>query len=101
MITPKRFKQLHILGGERCLHPVDHVVAVIAAFTADIHCCKAIQRHIGGLLHRRIDCHKSAHVFPSDIGFEDSFTPNPVSTLSGNSPLGHFIAQLDFKFCTI
>ena len=100
-VIPECFKQLHILGGKRCFHPVDHIVAVIASLTADIHCGKAIQGHIGGLLNRGIDCHKSTHIFPSNIGFEGGFTPDPLSTFSGNSPPGHFIAQLDFKFCSI
>ena len=101
MVIPERFKQLHILGGKRRFHTVDHVVAVITAFTANIHCGKAIQGHIGGLLHRGIDSHKSAHIFTGNIGFEGSFAPDPISTFSGNSPPSHFIAQLDFKFRSI
>lgn len=53
MVIPECFKQLHILGGERRFHAVDHIIAVIAAFATNIHRSKAIQRHIGGFAHPR------------------------------------------------
>ena len=91
-VIPERFKQLHILGGKRRFHSVDHVVAVIAALAADIHSGKSIQGHIGSLFRGGINGHKSAHIFPSNIGFENSLAPDPLSAFSGDSPLGHFIA---------
>lgn len=44
MIVRECFEQLHILGGKRNFQAVDDIIiAIIATFTADIHCTKAIQ----------------------------------------------------------
>ena len=62
-IIPQSIKKLHILLGERSFHAVDHVVAVIATLTADVHRRKPIDWHIGRLCCFRIHSHKASHVF--------------------------------------
>ena len=100
-IIPQSIKKLHILLGERSFHAVDYVVAVIATLTADVHRRKPIDWHIGRLCCFRIHSHKASHVFTGGIRFEFCFFLDPVSTLFCDSSLGHLIAQLDFKLCTV
>ena len=62
-VVPKRIEQLHVLLCERSLYTVDHVVAVISAFTTNIDRCKAANRHISGLCCAGIHSHKASHIF--------------------------------------
>ena len=62
-VVPQGIEQLHVLLCERSLHAVDHVVAVIATLTADVHRRKPIDWHIGRLCYFRIHSHKASHIF--------------------------------------
>ena len=100
-VVPKRIEQLHVLLCERSLHAVDHVIAVISAFTANIDRCKAANRHISGLCCTGIHSHKASHIFTGGVRFERSLPSDPVCTLLCDGSLGHLIAQFDFKLCTV
>ena len=91
-VVPERFKELHILRGEGSLHTVDHIVAVVSTLAADIHRGEPAQRHVGHLLRGIVDGHEAAHVFPGDVGLEDSFLADPLCALLGDSTLCHFVA---------
>ena len=66
-IAPQSIKKLHILLGERSFHAVDHIIAVVATLTANIHRRKPIDWHIGRLCCSRIHGHKACHVFTGGI----------------------------------
>ena len=100
-VVPKLVEQLHILMRKRRLHAVDHVVCIIAALTADIHRGESGDRHIGSLRTSSIEGHKARHVLAGGVGLELCFSANPVSALLRDGALGHFIAELDFKFCAV
>ena len=100
-IIPDRLKQLHILSGERCFHSVSHIIAVVAPLTAYIDRGKTSHWHIGDLFCRRIHRHKALHVFPGDIGFENSFPSDPICAFFCNGFLRHLVAQFDLKFCSV
>ena len=100
-VVPQGIEQLHVLLCERSLHAVDHVVAVISAFTANIDRCKAANRHISGLCCAGIHSHKASHIFTGGVRFERSLPSDPVCTLLCDGSLGHLIAQFDFKLCTV
>ena len=101
LVVPQGLKQLHILCGERRLHAVYHVVAVVTTLTANVNGSETAQRHIGNLLRRSVNRHKATHVFACDIGFEGCLLTNPISTFSCDGFLYHFVAELDFKFRTV
>ena len=100
-IVPKRIEQLHVLLCERCLHAVDHVVAVISTLTANIDCRKAANRHISGLCCTGIHRHEASHIFAGGVRFERCLFPDPVCAFLCDGSLGHLIAQFDFKLCTV
>ena len=100
-IVPELIEQLHILMRKGRFYAVDHVVSVVAAFTSDVHRSESGDRHVGDLRTPGINGHKAHHVLAGGVGLEFRFSANPVSTLLRNSALGHFIAELDFKFCAV
>lgn len=97
-VAPKLVEQLHILMRKRRLHAVDHVVCIVAALTADIHCGESGEGHIGSLRTSSIEGHKARHILAGSIGFEFCFPADPVGTFLGNGSLGHLVAEFDFKF---
>ena len=100
-IAPQSIEELHILLSKWSFHAVDHVVAVITTFTADVHRRKPIDWYIDHLFCFRIHSHKACHVFTGSIRFEFCFFPDPISALLCDSSLGHLVTQLDFKLCTV
>ena len=101
MVIPQLIKKLHVLLCEGSIETIDHIVSIITTFTTNVYRCKTVKRHVSSLRCTGIHRHEAAHVLAGRIGFESYLSANPVCTLFGNSTLRHFIAKLDFKFCSI
>ena len=76
---------------------LNRVIGIVAPLTAQIHCGKAVDGHIGALIHSQ----KSHHLFLRHIGLESHLFPHPIGALFGNGLLGQFIAQFDLKISPI
>ena len=70
--------------------------SVITTITSQISRSKTVKRKVSVmLLTRNID--ETGYMIFRNIGFELYLLPDPVGTFFGDSLLGQFIAQLDFK----
>ena len=97
-VVPKLFKQFQEISAILiALRLLDGIIGVVAPFTAQIHGGKAVDGHIGTLIHRQ----KTHHLFLRYIGLESYLLPHPISAFFGNGLLGQFIAQFDFKISPI
>ena len=97
-VIPNLFKQVQVVPSIfKTLCLLYWIISIVAPLTAQIHSRKAIDWHIGTLIHSQI----AHHLLIGNIRLKPRLVANPFCTFLCNRSLCHLVAEFYFKFRTI